>query len=123
MYVGDGAKRGGLTTYGLYCHAPCPFAPFRLCTCIIVALFGLDGLGFRVVGLRLHVSARYPSMIASCLALWPSLCCDALLCITTNISSHYVINRLYPSTLLRVTVPRCHLIDLVMIVAAKCVYL
>jgi hypothetical protein len=99
-------KRGGLTTYGPFRHARCPFALARPGSCIIVAFFGLDALGFRVLGLRMHISARCPSMIASCPSLCPSLYCDALLCITTNVSCHYVIHRLYPSTLLRVTVPR-----------------
>lgn len=117
----DVAKRCGLTMYGPFCHARCLFALARFGTCIIFAFFGLDALGFRVLGLCLHISARYPSMVASCLALWPSLYCDALLCITTNVSCHYVINRLYHSTLR--AVPRCYLIGFVMIVGAKCVCL
>jgi hypothetical protein len=45
----------------------CLFALARFGTYIIVAFFGLDALVFRVLGLFLHISARYPSMIASCL--------------------------------------------------------
>ena len=85
--------------YGPFCHARCPFALACSGTCIIVAVFGLDALSFRGLGLCLYNSARCPSMIASCPALWPSLYCDALFCITTTVSCHYVIDRLYPSVI------------------------
>ena len=77
-------------------NAPCPFALARPRTCIIVVFFGLDALAFRVPRLSLHISARHPSMTASCPAPWSSLYCDALLCITTKVSCHTVINIFNP---------------------------
>jgi hypothetical protein len=52
-------------------------------TCIIVAFFGLDGLGFRVLGFCLHTYALSAAIIASSSAPCPSFYCNVVLFITT----------------------------------------
>jgi hypothetical protein len=88
-------------------------------TCIIVAFFGLDGLGFRVLGFCLHTYARSTAIIASSYALCPSFYCNVLLFITTTISTQYVLSCICPSRCICVLVPECYLIGLAKTVGAK----